>query len=102
MVCWWYGWLEDVLPARLRDRGEEGEEKVDGREEREEKVGTRGMAQGRVDRGPLSWKNTVLKVAVDLTAWSVWRITMTRALEAAIRFRHPRILLSFVNKVRSE
>jgi hypothetical protein len=75
---WWLLWLDHILPARTRTwevpiaAKERAFDKIEDPEDREEEVVKKWIAQGRVQRSSLSWRNTILKWLIQISIGRVW------------------------------
>ena len=88
---WWLIWLERMLPARprYRDLVVRHEEKVEESEDREEEVVKKWIAQGRVHRASLNWRNTFLKWVLQMTIGISWLHISAHIITTAMQLKFP-------------
>ncbi|KAF2998312.1 hypothetical protein E8E13_007673 [Curvularia kusanoi] len=62
----------------------------DGTDAHEERIVRKWIAQGRVKRASLSWRNTVLKCMLELSFGRLWYHTIEHILFTLLSLQHPR------------
>jgi hypothetical protein len=75
LYYWWHIWLEKLLPGRpsVTALMPDGEKSGFGEgDDREEEIVQRWIAQGKVRRASLSWRNTFFKWVLNLTVGTFW------------------------------
>jgi hypothetical protein len=82
LQLYWNVWLEYAFPARPRvvnvsyKANKDGEKSPSENDARDEEVVNRLIAQGKVRRSSVSWRNTFLKWILDMTVGLVWYWTV--------------------------
>ncbi|KAH6875857.1 hypothetical protein BKA58DRAFT_380593 [Alternaria rosae] len=91
---WWLIGLEKILPARprYRDASAQQKEQVEENEDREEEVVKKWIAQGRVHRASLNWRNTFVKWVLDMTVGLLCIFTVEHMLRQLLKIKSPMLI----------
>ncbi|KAI4652354.1 hypothetical protein J4E93_002555 [Alternaria ventricosa] len=91
---WWLIGLERILPARprYRDAPVQQKEQVEENEDREEEVVKKWIAQGRVHRASLNWRNTFVKWVLDMTVGMLSIFTVEHMLRQLLKMKSPMLI----------
>ncbi|CAH0053875.1 unnamed protein product [Clonostachys solani] len=88
---YWHLALERLLPARSAGVEMQSEkESIDEDEGREEEIVRRWILKGRVQRSSISWLNTFLKWAIDMTLGIIWTSIVYEVLYGFVFGRFPK------------
>jgi hypothetical protein len=100
---WWLIGLERILPTRPRYRDVPARQKdqVEESEDREEEVVKKWIAQGRVHRASLNWRNTFLKWLLDLTIGLLCVFTVEHMLRQTLKLKSPMLIFDDLDGVSS-
>jgi len=100
---WWLIGLERILPARprYRDAPAQQKEQVEESEDREEEVVKKWIAQGRVHRASLNWRNTFVKWVLDMTVGMLSIFTVEHMLRQLLKMKSPMLIFKGLGEVSS-